>query len=272
MTWTSVDLTPNPAYIFKLRYDPINTNIIHLVSSDGYYKSLNGGNNFTRYFSGYTTDIAVNPSNNQVMYTNSWNDGLYKSTNGGDNWTKLTGGNVPTTNVGRVSISIAASSPNTVYFNIAKSDTKTSLGIYKTTDAGNQFTNVFATDIMGGQGWYDNAIGVSLTNPNLVIAGGSRIVRSSNGGTTWNDYFTNTDPLYEPYNLHADLHAVTWTPDGNGVYVGSDGGMSYSYNAGLNWSTASNFLPITQYVNFDVGGNGSHIVGGSQDNGILGND
>jgi len=67
--WTNVPLSPTPYFFFKVKYDPVNSNIIHIATSAGYYKSTNGGTSFTRYLSGFTTDIAVNPSDNQIMYT-----------------------------------------------------------------------------------------------------------------------------------------------------------------------------------------------------------
>ena len=269
ITWSNVALSPTPTSFFRLRYDPVNSNIMHLATSAGYYKSVDGGATFTRYLTGYATDIAVNPSNNQVMFTSIYTDGIYKSVNGGANWTKLTVGGIPTTNVGRVAISIAPSSTNTVYFNIARNDNNLTLGIYKTTDAGSTFTNMRSADFMNGQGWYNNSIGVCPTNPNIVIAGGMTLLRTSNGGTSWNNFLDNTDPLYDPNNNHADQHSVTWG-SASTVWVGSDGGMSYSADAGLTWSTSANLCPITQYVNVDVQGSGQYMLGGSQDNSISG--
>lgn len=271
INWTSIALSPNPYYIFKVRYDPMYSNIVHLVSNYGYYKSTNGGDNFTRYLEGYASDLAINPSNINIMYTNLWSDGIYKTINAGLNWSKLWRNGLPDTNIGRGSISLCASVPNTIYVNLATNDNKTTLGVFKSTNQGALFTKVLdSAFLMGVQGDYNNAIGVCPTNPNLVIAGGVRTVRSSDGGITWNKYFKDGDPLYDPYNLHADVHAIVWGSNGTDVWVASDGGLSHSVNAGLNWSSASNWFPITQYVNIDVGGNGSVIMGGSQDNGISG--
>jgi photosystem II stability/assembly factor-like uncharacterized protein len=59
--------------------------------------------------------------------------------------------------------------------------------------------------------------------------------------------------------------------DGNTVYVGNDGGISVSTDAGITWANTGNTYPITQYVNFAVGVNNQNVIfGGSQDNGFSG--
>ncbi|MCX6159035.1 MAG: T9SS type A sorting domain-containing protein [Ignavibacteriota bacterium] len=279
-SWTIVPLTGifYPNFIYKVRYDPVNPNIIYVASDTGFFKSTNSGTSFTNIGTGSpfsfpikgAFDFAVNPQNNQVIYRSLRNNGIYKSTDGGTSWAKLTAAPLPTTNVGRVSISIAASSPNTVYFNIARQDNDNTLSIYKTTDAGVTFTNVYSTEFMNGQGSYNNTISVCPTNPNLVLAGGVTLLRTSNGGTTWNDFLNSADPLYDPNNVHPDQHTIVWNAAGTTVWLGNDGGVATSTNAGLNWTTNINILPITQYINIDVGGKGTHIIGGTQDNGVSG--
>ena len=265
--WSYVTL-PYPASVFfKVRYDPVNTNIIHLATNVGYFRSVNGGANFSRTLAGITTDLAVNPSNNAIVYTSILNKGFYKSTNGGFLWDSLETGGAPATNVGRVAISIAPTSPNTVYFNAADT-VGYHRGIYKTTDAGATFSVKYNSNefMKSAQGWYNIAIAVCPTNANLVIAGGTNTVRTSDGGATWNEYWL--PPLQETVHLHPDVHSIVWHSNGQNVFIGHDGGMSSSTNAGLNWDSYGNSYPITQIYHFDVGGTGSHIFGGTQDNGI----
>ncbi|MEI7485347.1 MAG: T9SS type A sorting domain-containing protein [Ignavibacteriota bacterium] len=269
-SWTKITLTSDPVCFYKLRFDPVNYNIVHAAGDNGYYKSTDAGLTFTKYLSGRTTDIAVNPSNNQIMYTSIWGDGIYKSINGGLIWVKLTTGGIPSVNVGRVAIALAQSSPNTLYFNITNNSDNSTNGIYKTINGGTSYTNISSLNIHSNQGWYTNMIGVSPTNPNLVIAGGLILIRTSDGGTTWNNYFNSTDPLYDPYNIHSDLQCITWHSNGVYVWIGHDGGLSFSQNSGLNWSSTTNRLPITQYSAIDIGGNGTHIIGGAFDNGAHG--
>jgi len=115
---------------------------------------------------------------------------------------------------------------------------------------------------MRGQGWYDNALGVSPTNNAIVLTDGVDLWRTVNGGVSWSNF--HSDP-----QVHADCHAVFWHPDGQQVWLGHDGGWSYSGTAGQSWDTAGNLQPITQYVNIYAGMNDVNILGGgSQDNGV----
>ncbi|MEZ4691000.1 MAG: hypothetical protein R3A12_12815 [Ignavibacteria bacterium] len=59
--------------------------------------------------------------------------------------------------------------------------------------------------------------------------------------------------------------------DGNSVYIGNDGGVAYSSDQGATFGTGINYIPVTQYVNFDVGESNRGVISrGSQDNGITG--
>ena len=263
-TWTQVPLSPTPGAFYRIRTTPGNPQKVHAVTTTGYYRSDNGGVNWTRWLSGDATDIAINPVNVNIMYTALWSLGVYKSTDGGNSWTRLTSGGIPSTNVGRTAISLCTSSPSTIYVSIAANDSSNTLGVYKTTNDASTWINVTPPEnFLGFQGWYDNVIGVSPTNANIVLVGGVTLFRTTNGGTAWS--------RIDNENVHVDHHAITWNSGGTSVWNGNDGGMSFSNDQGVSWSTNGNILPITQYVNFDVGQNNTGVIfGGSQDNGYSG--
>ncbi len=261
-TWTPVSLSPTPSGFYLIRFNPGSSSIIHAVSTSGYYRSTNSGTSWSRLRTGDATDLAINPSNPSIMYTAIWGAGVYKTTDGGTTWSQMTTGGIPTADVGRTAISLCVSSPNTVYVAIGKNSDNTMLGVYKTTNGGTSWLNVSpGVNYMGQQGWYDNAIGVSPTDANNVLAGGITLQRTTNGGTSWTQI---DDP-----NVHVDHHAITWDNAGTSVWNGNDGGMSFSADAGATWSTIANSLPITQYVFIDVDHNTNRAyAGGSRDNGI----
>jgi photosystem II stability/assembly factor-like uncharacterized protein len=262
-TWTQVPLSPNPSGFFRIRFSPGNPSVVHATSSSGYYRSTNGGAAWTRTLSGYTTDLAINPVNPQILFTSVWGTGMQRSTDGGATWRGLAGGGLPASNVGRTAITLANSSPSTVYISIARDDNDQMLGVYKTTQATVDtpaWTNVSpSSNFMGSQGWYDNIIGVSPTNPDVVLVGGVSAYRTTNGGTSWSSV---SGP-------HVDHHAIEWASNGTEVWNGNDGGLFYSSDAGASWNSVANTMPITQYVNIDVDPNDNlTYAGGSQDNGI----
>lgn len=262
-SWQHRTLTPEPISVLKVRYEPGNSNNIHLASNTGYYKSTDGGANWTRHISsGAVTDFEFNPSNANQLFSCIRNSGIYSSTNGGVNWTKLTAGGIPTTNVGRSDISICNSNPNVMYIGIATNDSDKTLGAFKTTNMGVSWTNVTPNpDYLGTQGGYDNTISVSPVNPNNVFAGGILLYSSTNGGSSWVS-------IGEP-TVHVDQHASHWTSDGSKFTTGNDGGITATTNMGISWSSYMNILPITQYYGIDVGIPDKNVLyGAAQDNGI----
>ncbi len=252
----------DPQSVYKVRYDVQNTNVIYLAANNGFYKSIDGGATWVNHLtSGTVTDFIVHPNDNSILYASAFGSGIYRSTDYGINWTRLTTGGIPFLNIGRMSISIPKFSSNYIYASMANLD-NTTLGVFRSTNSGVNWVNVTpSSTFLGKQGWYDNFISVDPVNANIVLAGGINLWRSTNGGTNW---LAVTDA-----DIHADQHCCAWKSDGSQVWVGNDGGITTSTDEGLTWNTTENILPITQYLNIDVGvSNTNFILGGSQDNGI----
>ena len=112
----------------------------------------------------------------------------------------------------------------------------------------NDTYNLMLTSVnAGSQGDYT----ISIT-PNIAAADGA----TSAGFAT---------PIAK---VHPDIHTIMHY--GGNVYIGCDGGLYSSEDDGLTWSDLSSGLGITQFYRFSVRGN--NILGGAQDNGILGNE
>jgi photosystem II stability/assembly factor-like uncharacterized protein len=275
LSWTYVTMNPVPWAFSKVRFDPANINKIHIAAESGYYQSTNGGSAFNKYTVGVTSgesimDLAVNPANNNFVYVTkrdygSGEGGVYRSTNGGINWTRLSNG-IPVVNIGASTISICNSQPNILYANLSRDDNNSTIGIYKTTNSGDSWFPVYTSEFHGGQSFHACTIGVCPTNPNIVLAGGVALLRSSDGGSNWVS-LTNQAPGYQ---IHDDMQCITWGSNGTSVWCGHDGGLSFSGDAGVNWSNSANKFPITQFTNIAVGKNNTNVMsGGTQDNGYV---
>ena len=279
-TWVHKDLSPEPTTFFRIRYGSDGTTV-HAATNYGYYRSTDGGDTWTHIqFNGAVTDLAIVPSvtggPQDVIYMPRWGVGLFVSLDSGLTWGLASNSTMPTEDIARGSVAVCAANPGVIYvaftrkLEVIEDDELhyeyPMLGIWKTTNYGYNWTEVSPADnYMGRQGWYNNVISVSPTDCNLVYAGGVSLLRSQNGGASWE---TVSDP-----HLHADYHAMQWHPNGISFWVGHDGGWSYSNDYGLDgsWTSATNYLPITQYTEFDARGNNwmdAVICGGSQDNGI----
>src|SRR4029077_19328090 len=110
-------------------------------------RSTDGGVNWTTVLGGgsnaglgaNSTAVLFDPTNGNNAFAALGAMGVYRSTNGGVNWTKLlgTGANLfPTSNLGRIAIAIAPSAPATVFASVGNSSNGTLLGMFKTTDSG----------------------------------------------------------------------------------------------------------------------------------------
>ena len=268
LNWIHANMSPlTPTAILKIRYAAGGSNIVHAATDNGYYRSSDGGLNWTSKLSyAANGDLAVHPTDSNIAYVSLVGLGIWKTTNAGLNWNLYNSG-LPTAHLGRIALTICESNPSILYANVA-SDTAhgRTIGFYKTTNSGVNWQDVSFrpggnwADFHWGQGFYANAISVNPVNPNIVIAGGGSLQRSSDGGITWVE-------LHDTY--HADIHSITWKSDGSIVYVGDDGGIQYSTNAGVSWRTDLNTLPVVQFYQFEAGvyNNGIVAFGAAQDNG-----
>ncbi len=120
----------------------------------------------------------------------------------------------------------------------------------------------------GGQCFYDIAVAVDPANASVIYLGGSAnstcsfdFKKSTDGGST----FTATD-----IGLHADTHALTLAPSNPSVvYVGNDGGVWRSTDAGSTWNSINTSgFSATQFQSIAVHPTDpSFSIGGTQDNG-----
>ena len=262
-SWEQVTMSPTPAGFTRIRYSRQNPNIVHATTVSGYYRSTNAGTTWTRVLATANCfDLQIDPSNNNYVYV-TYQGGMKRSTNAGASFFNIgvNGSGFPQSEVGRISISVCQANPTNIYAGVELDSNDAMLGVYKTTNFGANWTDVSPdSNVLGGQGNYGNVIAACPTNSNIVLFGGIRMWRTTNGGLNW---VRNLSP-----EIHADQHAIVWK-NGTEVYAGNDGGMCYSTNAGLNWVSNTNLFPITQFVNLSVGGNNTNVIaGGSRDNGM----
>ncbi len=145
--------------------------------------------------------------------------------------------------------------------------------IYKSTDGGATWaatatspSNTGYTGFSSGQAWYCLAADINPSNANNVIVGSLNCYATTDGGATWSqisDWTTGPTGQY----VHADQQIIKWYA-ANEVLVGSDGGIFYSANAGLNFSDRNTGLRIKQFFSCDFHPTLiDYYLAGSQDNG-----
>jgi subtilisin-like proprotein convertase family protein len=246
------------------------------ATGSGIWRSTNGGGSWSQVNSdGAIKDVDYHPTNSNLAIASGSYGRAYYSTNGGQNWNAASG--LPVLDwLGRVEVGYAPSNPTIVYASVSWNSGE----LWKSTNGGQSYTLInTGNNYLGGQGWYDNAVWVDPTNPDVVIVGGIDLWRSMNGGAT----LTKISEWWRaPSSAHADHHIIVQHPAYNGssnriVFFGNDGGVYktndvYTVQSGPppnGWQELNNNLGITQF--YGAAGNPTTgiIIGGTQDNGTL---
>lgn len=172
-TWVQLSSTAadvNFSYVNRLVIDPANENIVVVATNSGIFKTIDGGTIWNQVYSpGRIQDLRANTENFNTLFAPT-SQGVIRSLDAGNTWSlpeKATFGG------GRIEIAQALSDTSRLYASVNSSPQK----MYATLDGGTSWIEVEelnGTDInwLGGQGWYDNTIGVHPFNENIVYMGG----------------------------------------------------------------------------------------------------
>ncbi len=284
LVWTFSQISA----VQKIVINPQNPNTLYAATTEGTYKTADGGGTWTKVHSVLMAmDIVINPIDTTVLYAaygqrnTTANPGLYKTSDAGATWTKLTGG-LPTAYFGRTALSIYPPNPQIVYAGISDAYSSTLLGLYKTTDGGATWSLMTRTNYLGSQGWYDNTIAVSPADSSIVYCAGLDIYKSTDGGDTllqksyWFAGLTgvieNGGPEGTALYTHADHHTITIDPtDPQRIYFGNDGGVFFSGDGAATFRGCNGGYVTTQFYNGFANAVTDSLIalGGLQDNGSI---
>jgi hypothetical protein len=226
------------------------------------------------------------------------NNGLWKSTNAGRNWTRVEGNGLPPSEENaKISLDIFLPDPRVVYARIENyavdpdapqpeerpeaaggqfrggRGPQTLMGTWVTKNGGRSWERV---DRRNGRPFYYNQVRVDTKNPDLIYLVESSLYKldAAEGKKVVGNYELprDEDPTVNiTGNHHVDFHAMWVDPtDPKHLIVGSDGGVSISWDQGETWDFLDN-LAIGQFyaVGFDMA-EPYNIYGGLQDNGSWG--
>ena len=197
-------------------------------------------------------DIAIAPSNPQIMYAGVSDAyyfdilGIWRSTNGGSTWSK-----------------------------------RADYLKFRECNGG------AAGSASYGQGYYDQAITVDPNNPDALYYGEVDAFRSIDGAATWQNVgcvYSGPDTIYGAQaNIHPDQHDFRYVPGAsNQVLFANDGGIWFTDNANVVSPTLPTITSLNttmntmEFYNGDLTGNFATGTtpganGGTQDNGSFAN-
>lgn len=276
-TWASYNSGMGNRTVNEIVMDPTDSNKLYAACNNGYiYRTTNGGSTWSQssFLGDNPMDIALHPSNPSIIYVGTYNGGeFHRSTNAGVSFSQITSGLGTTGN--RLALAVSPNQPNWVYALIGNSSGL--VGVYRSTDSGLNFStrtstpNILGYDTNGGTGsqsFYDLVIAADPTNADVIYTGGVNIWKSTNGGSTMNCVSYWVGPSGGVDGVHADQHALEFSPYTNNVYSGNDGGLYVTSNEGTNWSDLSDGLAIAQLYKIGVSQTVADLViNGHQDNG-----
>jgi photosystem II stability/assembly factor-like uncharacterized protein len=278
-TWTHMGLK-DTHHIGRVIVHPTNPNTVYVAAlghlwgpnkERGVYKTTDGGATWTQslYINDDTgvSDIAIDSQSPNTLYAAAYerrrtafgyngggpDGGIYKTVDGGAHWTKLTKGLPTSGDIGRCAVEVYRKNPNIVY---ALVENTAQGGIYRSEDKGFNWTRMSATDPRPS---YYSQVRIDPNNDQKVWVLGAPLYLSEDGGKTFRE---DRWP-----KIHSDFHAMWIDPaDSDHIVLGSDGGVTVTYDSGRSWDYINN-LPLAQF--YEIAYNMEkpyRVCGGLQDN------
>ena len=257
--YSSLGVTTN-CIIKKILTDPVNPDILYVITSEGLFRSSNVNSANPTWSSLLTDnvfDLEMNPNFHLTLYASfnspSINSHLIKySTDGGANWNVLT--NLPVytaSQIAHVTIEVSDPFPNNIY-----------LFYYLTVPQGaphkgvlyryNYFSLTYSqinsiSDTVFSNFGNGTAFGISKSGSDeiIMIANNDRYRRYVNGVKT---VFTSGSS--NKYEYHVDMEGFTFNPnDANEIWMACHGATYKSSNQGDNWQPKMKGVGVAMVYN-----------------------
>ncbi len=290
-TWRHLGLSETH-HISRIQVHPRDPDVAYVAAvghlwgpnpERGVYRTRDGGRSWDQVLfiddDTGVIDLVMDPNDPMALYAatyqrrrRAWGfngggpgSGIHRTLDGGDSWTELTDG-LPEGNKGRIGLDVFRGDGRFVCA-IVEADARApgagfgdggrENGVYCSTDRGNTWEMRSDTN---NRPMYYSQIRIDPNDAERIYLGGSNLFRSSDGGRTF------TDDAAE--GVHLDHHALWIDPnDSDHLLLGSDGGVSVSWDRSDSWYQFRN-LPLAQFYEIGVDMRDPyHVCGGLQDNG-----
>ncbi len=256
----------------NILYAATNTGLFRTNNSGNNWNYIHSGSS---YRATQIVPHPTDPRTFYVCYGNFSTDGIYRTTNGGTSFTKLTGGfptsnfNRIALSISKSNPNILIASLDSVTTHYTHSIQKSTDGGSSWFAVGKPIDTQLGGSHLGGQGWYNNVIAIHPTNPDIIFAAGINLFKSTNGGASWSMIAFGYPPSPYPY-VHVDHHEIEFHPsDPSIIYFGTDGGVFRTTNTGTTFTELNNGFATIQFYSGAVHPTSEIYYGGTQDNGTL---
>lgn len=225
-SWRQPDAIKS-GFVAEIAVDQKNKCVIYVATNNRILKSIDCNRTFEEIHresseSSYITAFTISPFNSSVLYAGTIKGGLLKSADAGKTWI------LEHQFTDRKIIDIITDTKNPAVRYVALFGR----GIWKTQNDGNSYDELSA-GLRAVQGGTDvRRLIIDKNNPsNLLLAVKNKLLRSSDGGISWEKL-----PIISPDSIEILTLAVN-TADFNGIYYGTATTFYKSSDAGQSWST-----------------------------------
>ncbi|MBI3962508.1 MAG: hypothetical protein HY335_07135 [Deinococcus sp.] len=260
---------------YDVRMNPQNPSIMYVTDAwSGVHMSTNGGQNWLPSNQGITTrtgdsgdaipvfSLTVDPNSPNIVWAGTqYKRGIFKSTNGGQSWVKMDNGVIEQDGITFRGFTVDPRSSNIVYAagevsswtwygqrRTGREFDMTQGVVYKTTNGGQLWQAVWRGNNLARYIWLDprnpDVVYVSTgifdreaanSDPGLRTPGGVGIIKSSNGGQSWDEINEGLGNLYVgTLFMHPTNPDILLAGTGNNQYY-EGGGVYLSTNGGASW-------------------------------------
>ena len=295
-TWRHMGLD-GTKHIGRILIHPRNPDIVYVAAvgdlwgpneQRGVFRTTDGGETWEKvlHIDHHTgaIDLAMDPGDPNTIFAamyqrqrTGWGfngggpgSGLHRTFDGGDTWTELSEG-LPEGDKGRIGVDVFRRDGNVVYA-LIEADPRTprrpgargggggggprKSGLYRSLDRGDTWEMMSNTN---PRPMYYSQVRIDPTNADRIYVLGTSLMVSDDGGRTF-----RRDGATQ---IHVDHHALWINPDDpDHLILGSDGGVSASWDGTAHWRMFDN-LPLGQFyaIGFDMR-DPYYVCGGLQDN------
>lgn len=192
LTWAPIPSTQgsyNFLFVNRLIIDPANANIVLVATSEGIFRTQNGGDSWTLSHAATSTagfyQIIHKPGDFSIQYAVEPNQGVWKSTDRGITWNKANEGLTFDSSNLRVEIDVSPANPTRLFAMM-----ENSVGPDKVFISDNEgllwsrFSDINMVNVAGTQGWYDLMVKAHPFDQNIVFLGGIGLYKATLTGTT----------------------------------------------------------------------------------------
>lgn len=287
-TWARLKNTEEFGSIGRIAVNSANSAHVIAATNTGIWVSKDGGSHWDATFTGSGTyknvqDIRAT-KDFSTIYASVNTYGVLKSTDGGATWSLVFDAVAKGMSIKRIELGISPADENRIYLSAEAGST---IAMFMSSDGGATFSELKygggdSKDVLGTQGWYDNAVAPHPFDKNTVYVGGVYAAKFTVDPQALTYKVLQIASGYDNKKLnvyvHPDQHALVCQvnpadPTQFRLLLNNDGGIyytAYKTNPGeteKDWVGPAIGMNTTQLYGADKKKGEDSYLGGAQDNG-----